>query len=83
MPPRLVYEVQVKYRPSLLDNVYHWKVFDDNDETNIFLQVIEEFSKMKINQDNEALLESPHPNLEIKLVNIVFFSFPAIIFLRV
>ena len=27
MPPRLVYEVQVKYRPSFPDNVHHWKVF--------------------------------------------------------
>jgi len=32
MPPRLMYQVQVKYKPSLLDNVQHWKFFEDDDE---------------------------------------------------
>jgi len=26
-PPKLKYEVEVKYRPSIPDNVKHWKVF--------------------------------------------------------
>jgi len=59
MPPRLVYEVQMKYRPSLPDNVQHWKVFDDDDEINKFLQVIDEFSEMQIDQENDALEENP------------------------
>lgn len=46
-PPRLVYEVQMKCRPSLPDNVHHWKVFNDNEELNRFLQVIDEFSEMQ------------------------------------
>jgi len=58
MPPRLVYEVQMKYRPSLPDNVQHWKVFEDDDEINRFLQVIDEFLEMQIDQENEALEES-------------------------
>ena len=52
MPPRLVYEVQMKYRPSLPDNVQHWKVFEDDDEVNRFLQVIDEYSEMQIDQEN-------------------------------
>jgi len=59
MPPKLVYEVQMKYKPSLHDNVHHWKVFEDDDELNRFFQVIDEFSEMQINQDNEALEEKP------------------------
>ena len=59
MPPRLVYEVQIKYRPSLPDNVRHWKVFEDDDEINRFLQVIDEFSEIQIDQENEALEECP------------------------
>jgi len=59
IPPRVVYEVQMKYRPSLPDNVQHWKVFEDDDEVNRFLQVIDEFSEMQIDQENEALEESP------------------------
>jgi len=67
MPPRLVYEVQMKYRPSLPDNVQHWKVFDDDDEVNRFLQVIGEFSEMQIDQENEALEESPQAQLRNKI----------------
>jgi hypothetical protein len=67
MPPRLVYEVQMKYRPSLPDNVQHWKVFEDDDEVNRFLQVIDEFSEMQIDQENEALEESPQSQLRNKI----------------
>jgi len=55
LPPKLTYEVQVKYRPSLPDNVKYWKVFEDDDEVNRFLQVIDEFSEMQIDQENEAI----------------------------
>ena len=68
MPPRLVYEVQMKCRPSLPDNVQHWKVFDDDDdEINRFLQVIDEFSEMQIYQENEALQETPQSQLRNKI----------------
>jgi hypothetical protein len=43
MPRRLNYEIQVKYRPSLPDNIKYWKVFEDDDELNRFLQVVGEF----------------------------------------
>jgi ribonuclease HI len=32
MPHKLTYEIQVKYRPSLPDNIKFWKVFEDDDE---------------------------------------------------
>jgi ribonuclease HI len=37
MPPRLNYEIQVKYRPYFPDNIKYWKVFEDDDELNRFL----------------------------------------------
>jgi hypothetical protein len=37
MPTKLNYEIQVKYIPSLLDNVKFWKVFDDDEELVRFL----------------------------------------------
>ena len=37
MPPKLNYEIQVKYRPSLPDNVKFWKVFENDDELRKFL----------------------------------------------
>jgi len=57
----------MKYWPSLPDNVQHWKVFDDDDEINRFLQVIDEFSEMQIDQENEALQETPQSQLRNKI----------------
>ena len=37
LPPKLSYDVQVKYRPSLPDNVKFWKVFENDDELRKFL----------------------------------------------
>ena len=48
LPRKLTYEVQLKYKPSLPNNVKYWKVFEDDDEINRFLQVIDEFSEMHI-----------------------------------
>jgi ribonuclease HI len=39
LPPKLKYEVEVKYRPSIPDNVKHWKVFEDDLEIKSFLRL--------------------------------------------
>jgi hypothetical protein len=46
LPPKLNYEVQVKYRPSLPDNVKFWKVFEDDAELTRFLAVMDEFADL-------------------------------------
>ena len=48
LSPKLSYEIQVKYRPSLLDNVKFWKAFENDDELSKFLQVVYEFYDMHI-----------------------------------
>jgi ribonuclease HI len=55
LPPKFRYDVEVKYRPSIPDNVKHWKVFEDDIEVKSFLETVEEFSEMHIDQD--AILE--------------------------
>jgi hypothetical protein len=52
LPPKLRYDVEVKYRPSIPDNVKHWKVFEEDIEIKKFLKTIEEFSELHINQDS-------------------------------
>jgi ribonuclease HI len=52
LPPKLRYDVEVKYRPSIPDNVKHWKVFEDDLEIKKFLETIEEFSELHIDQDS-------------------------------
>jgi ribonuclease HI len=37
LPPKLKYEVDIKYRPSIPDNVKHWKVFEGDIEIKSFL----------------------------------------------
>jgi hypothetical protein len=50
--PKFRYDVEVKYRPSIPDNVKHWKVFKDDLEIKKFLETIEEFSEIHIDQDS-------------------------------
>ena len=66
MPPRLVYEVQVKYRPSLPDNVKCWKVFEVDDQINRLLQVFDDFATMHIDQEKETF------DKKVKRVNFQF-----------
>ena len=54
LPPKLSYDVQVKYRPSLPDNVKFW----NDDELSKFLQLIDEFSDIHIDQENLNMEES-------------------------
>jgi hypothetical protein len=68
MPPRLSYEIQVKYRPSLPDNIKYWKFFEDDDELNIFLQMVDEFSDMHVDQQNLNVEESQKPKIKQRLV---------------
>jgi ribonuclease HI len=51
LPPKLRYDTEVKYRPSIPDNVKHWKVFEDDLEIKRFLETVEEFSALHIDQD--------------------------------
>jgi hypothetical protein len=47
-PQKLKYEVDIKYRPSIPDNVKHWKVFEDDIEIKKFLETVDEFYDMHI-----------------------------------
>jgi hypothetical protein len=53
LPPKLKYEVEVKYGPSIPNNVKHWKVFEDDIEIKKFLETVEEFSDLHIDQDQD------------------------------
>jgi hypothetical protein len=51
-PPKFKYDVEVKYKPSIPDNVKHWKVFEDDLKIKKFLETVKEFSEMHIDQDS-------------------------------
>jgi ribonuclease HI len=60
LPPKLRYDIEVKYKPSIPDNIKHWKVFEDDLEIKRFLETVEEFSALHIDQDpvSEAKLDA-------------------------
>jgi hypothetical protein len=53
-------DVDIRYRPSVPDNVKHWKVFEDDSKLERFLQSVDEFSALHIDHDPE-LEGDPHP----------------------
>ena len=51
--PNVKYEVEVRHKTTIPYNVKHWHVFSDDLELKRFLQTIEEFSNIFIDQENE------------------------------
>jgi hypothetical protein len=62
LPPKLKYDVEVKYRPSIPDNVKHWKVFEDDIEIKRFLETVDEFFALHIDQDPDSEID-PHADV--------------------
>jgi len=46
--------VEVIFRPSVLDNMDHWKIFDDDKQVIKFLNHIQEFSEFHVNEKEEG-----------------------------
>ena len=49
--PDIVHEIQMKHKPSIPNNIKHWKVFEDDQEIKRFIVVVEEFSISFVDQD--------------------------------
>jgi hypothetical protein len=74
--PKVKYEVEIRYRPSVLDNIKHWKVFEDDLEIEKFLQSVDEFSALHIDQDPDPEGD-PRPKVFLnKIVNHHIFQLP-------
>ena len=52
------YEVEFKHRPSILDNVKSWKVFEEDKQIQNFLTLTGNFDGLNIDE-KDALLEGP------------------------
>jgi hypothetical protein len=60
--PKLRYDVEVKYRPDVPENVKHWKVFEDDLEIKRFMETDEEFYALHIDQDPDSEI-NPHADV--------------------
>jgi ribonuclease HI len=65
MFPNLKFEIEVRHRPSIPDNIKNWQVFKDDQEIQRFLKTIEEFSNISIDQDNE------NDDMEVHAANVL------------
>lgn len=48
---KLKHEVQLRYHPSIPDNIKYREVFEDDQQLKRFLELVEEFSATHIDQD--------------------------------
>jgi hypothetical protein len=62
LPPKLRYDLEVKYMPFIPNNVKHWKVFEDDLEIKIFLEAVDEFFALHIDQDPDFDID-PHAGI--------------------
>jgi ribonuclease HI len=74
IPPKIKYDVEVKYRLSIPDNVKYWKVFEDDLELKKFLKTVA-LIRIMIQKLLLMLMFS-----SIKLLIIILSSYLAIIF---
>lgn len=51
--PRLRYEIEVRHRSPIPENVKHWQVFDDDEQINQFLKMVGSFEYAEIDQEEE------------------------------
>jgi hypothetical protein len=56
VPPnvlKLKYHIEMRHRPSIPNNIQHWKVFEDDKQIKKFLEMIDKFSKTHIDQEKQ------------------------------
>jgi hypothetical protein len=51
--PIIKYQVEVRHRKTIPDNIKHWEVFSDDLGLERFMETIEEFSSISIDQEGE------------------------------
>jgi hypothetical protein len=77
LPPKLKYHVEVKYRPSTPDNIQHWKVFEADNEIKNFIESVDEFFDLHIDQDHDYE-SNPHADVFLnKFSNHHIFQLPS------
>jgi hypothetical protein len=49
--PNKKYEIEVKHRPTVPDNIKYWQVFEDDKQVERFLQMSDEFANINIDDE--------------------------------
>jgi ribonuclease HI len=75
-PPKLKYEVEVRYMPSIPDNVKHWRVFEEDSEIKRFIEAVDDFSSIHIDQDEDLDEANQNLNFHNMIVGHKILQFP-------
>lgn len=54
IPPtvlKLKYHIEMRHRPSIMNNIKHWQGFEDDEQIKQFLEMVDEFSETHIDQE--------------------------------
>ena len=54
---QLKYPIEVRYRPSVPDNIKQWRVFENDLEIKRFLELTDDFSNLMIDQNQDEEFE--------------------------
>jgi len=65
--PKLRYEVEIRYRPSIPDNIKYWKVFEEDSELVRFLETVQEFSDIHIDGELDNLIAEQGQKLQNRI----------------
>jgi hypothetical protein len=77
IPPKIKYDVEVKYKPSIEDNVKYWKVFENDLELKNFLETVDDFSTLHVDQDHDSEI-TPHADVFLnKIANHHIVQLPS------
>jgi ribonuclease HI len=69
LPPKLRYDVEIRYRPSIPNNINHLKVFKDDLEIRRVLEMVDEFFALHIDQDHDFEGDPPPEVFLNKIMN--------------
>jgi len=50
---KLRYHIEVRNKPSILNNIQHWQVFEDDEQIRKFLEMVDDFTETHIDQENQ------------------------------
>jgi hypothetical protein len=50
---KLKYHIEMRHRLSIPNNIQHWQVFEDDEQIKKFLEMVDDFSKTHVDQENQ------------------------------
>jgi hypothetical protein len=76
LPPKMKYELEVRCRPSIPYNVKYWRVFEEDSKIKRFIEEIDNFSSIHVDQDEDLDEVNHNLNFHNMIVGNKISQFP-------